>query len=110
VIAVGLVLFGVATAAASILIAQNAQTVVEVHALGQAWTGHLYWVLVAGIVIAAVAALGIAAINLAGARIRLARRERGLFAAENERIADARDGIGHARRSARPGESGPAPG
>jgi uncharacterized protein (DUF2062 family) len=105
-----LVLFGAATAAASILIAQNAQTVVEVHVLGHAWTGQLYGVLVAGIVIGVVAALGIAAINRAGARIRWARRERGLFAAENERIADARDGIGRARRPARPGESGPAPG
>lgn len=101
------------------MIVQNTHSVVEVHALGRVWTGHLYWVMVAGVVIAAVAALGLAAMGKAGMRMRDARRESRLFAAENERIADARDRAYRPirrRRAARDltgragSKSGPAPG
>ena len=121
-IAVGLILLAAAAAATSILIVQNPHSVVVVHVLGRVWTGHLYWVMVAGVVITAVGALGLAAIGKAGLRMRNARRERNLFAAENERIADARDRAYRSirrRRAARDlaggttgqaGESGQAPG
>ncbi len=117
-IAVGLILLAAAAVAASVLIAQNAHSVIEIHAFGRVWDVHLYWVVVAGMVIAAVAALGVAAISRGGLRLRRVRRERGLFAAENERIADSRDGLrfptarpritGEAH--GRAGDSGAAPG
>ncbi len=49
---VGLILFAAAAAAAIIGIVQTRHLVIDVHALGQTWTVHAYWVLVAGLVIA----------------------------------------------------------
>jgi len=92
-IAVGLILLAASAASASLLIAQNTRSVVEVHLLGRVWTGHLYWIVVAGIVITVVGLLGMAVIGKAFVGIRNARRERRRFAAENERIADARDRV-----------------
>ena len=47
----GLLLLAVAAAAAVVVIAQNQSAMVDVHALGYTWHVHLYWVLVAGLVI-----------------------------------------------------------
>jgi hypothetical protein len=57
-VVIGLILFAAAAAAAIIGIVQNRNLVVDVHALGQTWSVHVYWVLVAGLVIALVGLLG----------------------------------------------------
>lgn len=58
------------------------------HALGHAWTGHLFWVLVAGLILALVALLGLALMRRGAARARRLRRERATLLAENERLSD----------------------
>jgi hypothetical protein len=55
---------------------QNRHLVIDVHALGQTWTMHAYWVLVAGLVIAVVGLLGLAIMNGGAERCRRLRRER----------------------------------
>lgn len=94
-IIVGLLLFAVAVAAAIILIAQNHGTVVDVHALGNTWQLHLYWVLVAGMVIVVVALLGLRAAGRGTGRARRLRRERSVLVREraglvqeNERLSE----------------------
>jgi protein-S-isoprenylcysteine O-methyltransferase Ste14 len=84
-VVVGLVVLGVAVVAAVILIGQNG-AVVPVHALGGVWTGHLYWVLVAGMVLMAVAMFGLWLMKAAGNRAWRLRRERRALAAENRRL------------------------
>jgi chromate transport protein ChrA len=76
---IGVVLIAVAVAAAPVLITQNTGQM-QIHALGHAWTVSAYWLLVAGLVILAVAVIGLAAIRHSGTR-RL-RRERVDLAAE----------------------------
>src|SRR6266550_2874425 len=73
---VGLILFAAAVAAALIGIVQNRHLVIDVHALGQTWTMHAYWVLVAGLIVAGVGLLGLAIINRGAERSRRLRRER----------------------------------
>ena len=98
---VGLILFAAAAAAALIGIVQNRNHVIDVHALGQTWTMHAYWVLVAGLVIAVVGLLGLAIINRGAERSRRLRRERRALARENRRLsklaADNRDDIASMR-------------
>jgi len=82
---IGFVLIAAAVAAATILITQNTARV-QVHALGHAWTGSAYWLLVAGLVILAVAVIGVLAVRVSGTR-RL-RRERTALAEQHEVLAD----------------------
>ena len=82
---IGFVLIVAAVASATILITQNTARV-QLHALGHAWTGSIYWLLVTGLVILAVAVIGVLAVRLSGTR-RL-RRERAALAEENEVLAD----------------------
>ena len=80
--------FAAAVASAVILILQNRGSVVGVHALGHTWTGRLYWMLVAGLVIALAAVVGLAMLRAAAARARRLRRQRAALLAENERLSE----------------------
>jgi len=85
-IIIGFVLLAVAVAAAIVAIAQNQSAMLDVRVLGYDWHGHAYWVLVAGLVIAAVGFVGIAIMRsgaIYGARRRT--EQRGL-AKENARL------------------------
>ena len=84
---VGLILFAAAVAAAIIGIVQNRHLVIDVHALGQTWTMHAYWLLVAGLIVAVVGLLGLAIINRGAERSRRLRRERRALARENRRLS-----------------------
>jgi membrane protein implicated in regulation of membrane protease activity len=94
-IIIGLLLLAAAVAAAVVLIAQNHAALVDVHALGNTWQVHLYWVLVAGMVVVAVALLGLRAASLGAGRTRRLRRERAVLVREraglvqeNERLSE----------------------
>lgn len=111
---VGLILFAAAAAAAIIGIVQTRHLVIDVHALGQTWTVHAYWVLVAGLVIAVVGLLGLSIINRGAERSRRRRRERRALARENRRLsklaADNRADIASKRTAnAYPAVDVPAP-
>jgi membrane protein implicated in regulation of membrane protease activity len=82
---IGFVLIAVAVAAATILIVQNAGQV-RFHALGHAWTGGAYWLLVAGLIIFAVAVLGLLAVRRSGTRPL--RRDRAMLAERNDELAE----------------------
>ena len=84
---VGLILFAAAVATAIIGIVQNRHLVIDVHALGQTWTVHAYWVLVAGLIVAVVGLLGLAIMNRGAERSRRLRRERRALARENKRLS-----------------------
>jgi hypothetical protein len=88
VLIVGLIVFAAAVASAVILIVQNRGSVVGVHALGHTWTGHLYWVLVAGLIIALVGVVGLAILRGGAARARRLRRQRAALLAENKRLSE----------------------
>ena len=54
---VGLILLAVAIAAAVVLIVQNRDVTIDVHALGHTQSVHPYWIVVAGLAIALVMTL-----------------------------------------------------
>ena len=84
---VGLILFAAAAAGALIGIVQNRHLVIDVHALGQIWTVHAYWVLVAGVIVAVVGLLGLGIMNRGAERSRRLRRERRALVRENRRLS-----------------------
>jgi hypothetical protein len=88
VLIIGLVVLAAAVGSTVILIVQNRGSVVGVHALGHSWTGHLYWVLVAGLVIAVVGVVGLAILRAGAARSRRLRRQRAALLAENKRLSE----------------------
>jgi hypothetical protein len=75
VLVIGLILFIVAAAAAIILIGQNLQATVTVHALGHTWHWHAYWYLLAGLGIALVACLGVTLVRTGVTYARRAQRQ-----------------------------------
>ena len=85
-IVVGFILIAAAVAAGVILIVQN-RGAIDVHALGGSWHVDAYWLLVAGLVILAVAMLGLAIAKTAAARVWRLRRERRELARENRRLS-----------------------
>ena len=85
-IVVGFILIAAAVAAAVILIVQN-QDAINVHALGGSWHVDASWLLVAGLVILAVAILGLAIAQTATAHVWRLRRERRKLARENRRLS-----------------------
>jgi uncharacterized integral membrane protein len=85
-IVVGFILIAAAVAAAVILIVQN-RGAIDVHALGGSWHVDAYWLLVAGLVILAVAILGLVIIQTATAHVWRLRRERRELARENRRLS-----------------------
>ncbi len=84
---VGLILLAVAIAAAVVLIVQNRDVTIDVHALGHTQSVHPYWIVVAGLAIALVGSLGLAMMRSGAARARRLRRERAELLAENERLS-----------------------
>jgi membrane protein implicated in regulation of membrane protease activity len=88
VIILGVVLLVAAAAATVIVIVQNRGSVVDVHVLGQTWSGHVYWVLVAGLIIAVAALLGLAVMRVGVSRARRQRRERAELIAENQWLSE----------------------
>jgi hypothetical protein len=84
----GLALFAAAVAAAVILIVQNREGSVHLHAVGQVWTVHIYWIVVAGLVIALVGVIGAAIIRAGIARNLRLRREHAELLAQNRRLAE----------------------
>ena len=87
-IIVGFVLLALAVAAAIVLIAQNPHELMTFHALGNTYTVHAYWVFVAGMVVLAVAAIGLSMMRRGASRGARVRRERRELAAENARLSD----------------------
>jgi hypothetical protein len=86
VIVLGFILFAVAVAAALVLIVQNRGDIVTLHALGNTWNVHLYWLLALGAIVVVVALLGLAMMRGGSARARRLRRERKSLSVENERL------------------------
>jgi uncharacterized integral membrane protein len=85
-IVIGFLLLAAAVAAGVILIVQN-RGAIDVHALGGSWHLDAYWLMVAGVVILAVAILGMAIAKTATARVWRLRRERRELARENRRLS-----------------------
>jgi hypothetical protein len=88
VLIIGLIVLAAAVSSAVILIVQNRGSVVGVRALGHTWTGHLYWVLVAGLIIALVGVVGLATLRGGAARFRRLRRQRAALLAEDKRLSE----------------------
>lgn len=87
-VVLGLLLFGVAVAATVVLIAQNNDAMFTLHALGNTWTLHVYWMLVIGLIIMAVGVIGLAIMQAGAVRYRRLRREHHAFIRDRERVAD----------------------
>jgi hypothetical protein len=106
-IILGLVMFAAAVAAAIILIAQNNDATLNVHALGHTSNVHAYWLLVAGLVIAVVGLAALAIMRSGGARYRRLRREHRLLVRDHERLADSysADGMSEQRVPLAPAHS-----
>ena len=85
-IVLGFVVFAIAVAAAIVAVAQNSSTLVNVHGLGYNGQVHLYWVLVAGLVIAGVALFGLAMMRSGAAHATRIRTERRGLQRENARL------------------------
>jgi hypothetical protein len=85
---IGFLLVALAVAAAIVLIAQNPHAMMSVHALGNTYTMHAYWVFVAGMVVLAGAAIGLSMMRAGVAHGARVRRERRDLAAENARLND----------------------
>jgi hypothetical protein len=86
-IVIGFVFFAAAVAGASILIAQNIDTMLDVNFLGYTWNVHVYWLVVAGLVATAVALAGLLVMGRGVARYRRLRREHRGLVRDHERLA-----------------------
>lgn len=87
-IVIGFVIFAVAVAAAIVAIGQNQSAMVDIHGLGYTWNVHVYWVLVAGLVIAGVGWLGASMMRTGAAHAARMRVERRGLVRENARLND----------------------
>jgi uncharacterized integral membrane protein len=83
---IGFLLIVAATAAATVLITQNTGRV-EFHALGHAWNGGEYWLIVAGLITLAAAVVGALAVNRSLSR-RLGRDRIALIEENDDDLAD----------------------
>lgn len=87
-VAIGLLLFAGALAAATALVVQNrGENPVRIHAFAHTVTLQPYSILAAGAVIAVIALIGVAVMRSGAARSRQLRRERDALLAENARLA-----------------------
>ncbi len=86
-IVIGFVFFAAAVAGASILIAQNSDTMLDVNVLGYTWNVHVYWLVVAGLVATAVGLAGLLVMGRGVARYRRLRREHRGLVRDHERLA-----------------------
>lgn len=85
-VVIGLILLAAAVAAVAVLVTQNRSAMVDVHGLGYTWHVHLYWVLVAGLVLAFVGFAGMAMMRAGAVHLNQARRERHGLVRENARL------------------------
>lgn len=81
----GFLLIAAAAAAATILIVQNTADV-QIHTLGHTWTVSAAWLVVAGLVLLAVAVIGVAAVRRSGTR--RGRRERVALVGRNRDMVE----------------------
>lgn len=88
-IIIGFLIFAVAVAAAIVAIVQNRTAMVHVNGLGYSWDVHVYWVLVAGLIIAAVGFIGLAMMRAGAVHAARLRTERRGLKRENARLAEA---------------------
>jgi hypothetical protein len=86
-ILLGLILVAVAIAAGVVLVVQNANDI-RVHVFATHYSVHAYWLAVAGLVIMAVFAIGLAMSRAGAARQRRLHRERRDLARENQRLSE----------------------
>ncbi len=86
-IVIGFVFLAAAVAGASILIAQNIDTMLDVNFLGYTWNVHVYWLVVAGLVATAVALAALLVMGRGVARYRRLRREHRGLVRDHERLA-----------------------
>ena len=86
-IVIGFIFLAAAVAGASALIAQNYNTMLDVHVLGYTWNVHAYWLVVAGLVATAVAMAGLLVMGRGIARYRRLRREHRGLVRDHERLA-----------------------
>lgn len=86
-IVIGFLFLAAAVAGASILIAQNSDTMLDVNVLGYTWNVHVYWLVVAGLVATAVAMAGLLVMGRGIARYRRLRREHRGLVRDHERLA-----------------------
>ena len=86
-IVIGFVFFAAAVAGASILIAQNSDTMLDVNFLGYTWNVHVYWLVVAGLVATALGLAGLLVMGRGVARYRRLRREHHKLVRDHERLA-----------------------
>ena len=82
---VGVVLLVLAITSATILVGQNHQIVVTVHAAGHTWHWHSYWLLLAGLGITVVTWLGAALVRTGITSARRNRREMAKLRIEHDR-------------------------
>jgi hypothetical protein len=97
-IVIGFVFLAAAVAAASVLIAQNNDATLNVKGLGYTWNVHAYWLLVAGLVIAAAAVIGLSLMRRGTTRyVRLRREHRGLVRDHERLVATSHADAGDSR-------------
>jgi hypothetical protein len=93
VVAIGLILFVGALAAAATLFIQNrGGSAVQVHVFGHTLTLQPYSIMAAGAALALVALIGIAVMRMGTARTRDLRKQRDALIAENARLAHGEAG------------------
>jgi hypothetical protein len=93
-IVLGLVLTLATGAAAAILIAQNGTSSVSVAAFDHQWSGHVYWIFVAGMTVALSGAVGLAIVHHGVRRLRRRRHEIAELLAERDRLSGDDAGLG----------------
>lgn len=87
-VVLGLILLLVAVVAAVVLVTQNADARIDVHAFGGTWHVSAFWMAVVGAVILLVGVLGLALMRSGSKRGVRNRRERKQLAQENARLHD----------------------
>lgn len=73
-VVLGLILIVIAVVAGVVLVYENSDTEVTIHAFGGQWQAHAYWLAIIGAAVLVVAVLGLAMIR-AGSRRGLRRRQ-----------------------------------
>lgn len=99
----GFLLIAAAAAAATILIVQNTGHV-QVHTLGHIWTVSASWLVVAGLVLLAVAVIGVAAVRRSGLR-RIRREQREIVGRNRDMLEEPDPAADEAAPTARPRRS-----
>lgn len=73
-VVLGLILIVIAVVAGVVLVYENSDTTVSIHAFGGEWQAHAYWLAIIGAAVLVVAVLGLGLVR-AGSRRGLRRRQ-----------------------------------